>query len=186
MSSQGVAWPKCQSIIRMFRCIKEQNVNKYFPNFTSCSLIGMMLYLTVKPKNAITQLPAKVLAAGNSNAFLFDLTRAYLYTIWKTLLHIKFLTSMHFLFSSGFPCRTHSQDPQMTLRLLLVVLLFNLILQVQSHGRLMEPVSRASAWRKGFKNPADYNDNEGYCGGYSVKFLFSKMTFQTNVSKLHW
>ena len=89
---------------------------------------------------------------------------------------IKFLTSMYFLFFSGFPCRTHSQDPQMTLRLLLVVLLFNLILQVQSHGRLMEPVSRASAWRKGFKNPADYNDNEGYCGGYSV-ILFFKMTF---------
>ena len=85
MSSQGLAWPKCQSFIGMFRCIKKQNVNKCFPNFTSCSFIAMMLYPTGTPKNAITQLPAKVLAAGNSNAFLFDLTRAYLYTIWKTL-----------------------------------------------------------------------------------------------------
>ena len=56
----------------------------------------------------------------------------------------------------------------MTLRLLLVVLIFIYLHQVLGHGRLMEPVSRASAWRKGFKNPADYNDNEGYCGGYSV------------------
>jgi len=38
----------------------------------------------------------------------------------------------------------------------------------------MEPVSRASAWRKGFKNPADYNDNEGYCGGYSHQWLRSR------------
>ena len=48
-------------------------------------------------------------------------------------------------------------------------LLFIYLTSVCGHGRLMEPVSRASAWRKGFPNPADYNDNEGYCGGYSVR-----------------
>ncbi|XP_018009620.1 uncharacterized protein LOC108667142 [Hyalella azteca] len=33
------------------------------------------------------------------------------------------------------------------------------------HGRLIEPPSRASAWRFGFSTPRDYNDNEGFCGG---------------------
>lgn len=35
----------------------------------------------------------------------------------------------------------------------------------------MEPVSRASAWRRGYPNPADYNDNQGYCGGYSLQWM---------------
>ena len=37
------------------------------------------------------------------------------------------------------------------------------------HGRLMEPPSRASMWRLGYPNPADYNDNQGYCGGFQVR-----------------
>jgi len=36
------------------------------------------------------------------------------------------------------------------------------------HARLMEPPSRASMWRAGFDNPADFNDNQGYCGGFMV------------------
>merc|ERR1712180_490995 len=36
---------------------------------------------------------------------------------------------------------------------------------VESHGRLMDPPSRASQWRFGFNNPKDYNDNQGYCDG---------------------
>ena len=36
------------------------------------------------------------------------------------------------------------------------------------HGRLMEPPSRASMWRLGYPNPADYNDNQGFCGGFQV------------------
>ena len=86
---------------------------------------------------------------------------------WKNLWDYFTFTTTSFLFS-GLPCRAYPQDTQMTLRLLLVVLIFIYLHQVLGHGRLMEPVSRASAWRKGFKNPADYNDNEGYCGGYSV------------------
>lgn len=35
------------------------------------------------------------------------------------------------------------------------------------HGRLVEPPSRASAWRFGFDTPHNYNDHELYCGGFS-------------------
>ncbi|KAH6926995.1 hypothetical protein HPB50_024974 [Hyalomma asiaticum] len=38
----------------------------------------------------------------------------------------------------------------------------------QGHGRLMEPPSRSSMWRFGFKTPPNYNDNELFCGGYAV------------------
>merc|ERR1712107_916727 len=41
---------------------------------------------------------------------------------------------------------------------------------VRGHGRLMDPPSRASMWRVGFSNPADYNDNEGFCGGSNVQW----------------
>ncbi|TRY70449.1 hypothetical protein TCAL_02381 [Tigriopus californicus] len=34
------------------------------------------------------------------------------------------------------------------------------------HARLMDPPSRASMWRVGFDNPADFSDNEGFCGGF--------------------
>ncbi|KAH8379369.1 hypothetical protein KR009_004444, partial [Drosophila setifemur] len=35
------------------------------------------------------------------------------------------------------------------------------------HGRLIEPPSRASAWRYGFQTVPDYNDHELYCGGFT-------------------
>ncbi|XP_011188170.2 uncharacterized protein LOC105215758 [Zeugodacus cucurbitae] len=35
------------------------------------------------------------------------------------------------------------------------------------HGRLIEPPSRASAWRYGFQTPPNYNDHELYCGGFT-------------------
>ena len=38
------------------------------------------------------------------------------------------------------------------------------------HGRLIQPPSRSSAWRYGFNTPADYNDNEGFCGGFDYQF----------------
>ena len=41
------------------------------------------------------------------------------------------------------------------------------------HGRLMEPPSRASMWRLGYPNPADYNDNQGFCGGFQVRCKIS-------------
>ncbi|XP_071531142.1 uncharacterized protein [Panulirus ornatus] len=36
----------------------------------------------------------------------------------------------------------------------------------RGHGRLLEPVSRASAWRLGWPTPVDYDDNQGFCGGF--------------------
>ncbi|XP_026839378.1 uncharacterized protein LOC26526448 [Drosophila erecta] len=41
----------------------------------------------------------------------------------------------------------------------------NFTMLCNGHGRLIEPPSRASAWRFGFETPPDYNDHELYCGG---------------------
>lgn len=39
------------------------------------------------------------------------------------------------------------------------------------HGLLVDPPSRASAWRFGYDTPIDYNDNEGFCGGFNVSIV---------------
>lgn len=44
------------------------------------------------------------------------------------------------------------------------------IRDVLGHGRLIEPPSRASAWRYGFDTPPNYNDHELYCGGYNTQW----------------
>ncbi|KAG8199105.1 hypothetical protein JTE90_016242 [Oedothorax gibbosus] len=41
---------------------------------------------------------------------------------------------------------------------------------VSGHGRLVEPPSRSSMWRFGFKTKPNYNDNELFCGGYTVQW----------------
>lgn len=41
---------------------------------------------------------------------------------------------------------------------------------VASHGRLLEPAARSSAWRKDPTFPAYYNDMEMYCGGTGVQW----------------
>ena len=51
--------------------------------------------------------------------------------------------------------------------LLLLSLFFCFIGEVFSHGRLIEPPARTSAWRFGFGTPANYNDHETNCGGFS-------------------
>lgn len=43
--------------------------------------------------------------------------------------------------------------------------------QVYGHGRLIEPPSRASAWRYGFNTPHNYNDHELYCGGFTRQWV---------------
>lgn len=52
---------------------------------------------------------------------------------------------------------------------------FTLILlqvyHVSGHGRLMDPPARNALWRFGYPNPVNYNDNELYCGGFSVHWL---------------
>lgn len=59
------------------------------------------------------------------------------------------------------------QSPSMAWQWLLYATLLALVINVAGHGRLMKPVSRASMWREGFDNPADYNDNQGFCGGFT-------------------
>ncbi|XP_045185095.2 uncharacterized protein LOC123543096 [Mercenaria mercenaria] len=41
---------------------------------------------------------------------------------------------------------------------------------VTSHGRLIQPAQRSSAWRFGYDNPINYNDNELFCGGAGVQW----------------
>lgn len=48
------------------------------------------------------------------------------------------------------------------------LILSNLISSTDAHGRLLEPPARNTLWRFGFKAPANYNDNELFCGGIGV------------------
>ena len=42
---------------------------------------------------------------------------------------------------------------------------------VAGHGRLLNPPSRSSMWRVGFNNPPNYDDNQLFCGGFSVSII---------------
>lgn len=48
------------------------------------------------------------------------------------------------------------------------------VFAVAGHGRLIEPPSRASAWRYGFDTPPDYNDHELFCGGFTRQYERNK------------
>lgn len=52
-----------------------------------------------------------------------------------------------------------------------VILLAAWIHLAGGHGRLIEPPSRASAWRYGFDTPHDYNDHELFCGGFTRQWV---------------
>ena len=58
----------------------------------------------------------------------------------------------------------------MTLRIVACLLVLGLFYFENSngHGRLMDPVSRSSAWRKNLSTLINYNDNELFCGGATV------------------
>ncbi|KAG5875935.1 hypothetical protein JTB14_036468 [Gonioctena quinquepunctata] len=45
------------------------------------------------------------------------------------------------------------------------------ISESNGHGRLIEPPSRASAWRYGFNTPHNYNDHELFCGGFTRQWV---------------
>ena len=47
--------------------------------------------------------------------------------------------------------------------------------EIDAHGMVMEPVNRGSAWRKGFKTPVNYDDNQNYCGGFAVSVFPSQL-----------
>ena len=53
---------------------------------------------------------------------------------------------------------------------LVIILSLSLVLvhYASGHARLLQPPSRSSMWRFGFDNPADYSDNQGFCGGIKV------------------
>jgi len=51
-----------------------------------------------------------------------------------------------------------------------VTLLTEFLVNVSGHARFLEPPSRSSMWRFGFGTPADYQDNEGFCGGFAVQW----------------
>lgn len=53
-----------------------------------------------------------------------------------------------------------------------IVIIFQLhIAYILGHGMLIEPVNRGSAWRKGFNNSQNNDDNGNNCGGYKVIYL---------------
>ncbi|XP_028410279.1 uncharacterized protein LOC114532890 [Dendronephthya gigantea] len=41
---------------------------------------------------------------------------------------------------------------------------------VRGHGMMMDPVNRASRWRKGYGGPKEYTDNQLSCGGRNVQW----------------
>ncbi|KAL5274260.1 hypothetical protein ACFFRR_000799 [Megaselia abdita] len=51
-----------------------------------------------------------------------------------------------------------------------LIITFVEIQQIKGHGMLMDPVNRASRWRVDPSAPADYNDNEGFCGGFDIQY----------------
>ncbi len=43
---------------------------------------------------------------------------------------------------------------------------------VAGHGMVLEPVNRASRWRYDTRAKADYDDSQGWCGGFYVSLSF--------------
>lgn len=42
--------------------------------------------------------------------------------------------------------------------------------RISGHGMLIDPANRASRWRILGSGPVDYNDMEGFCGGFQVQW----------------
>ena len=53
---------------------------------------------------------------------------------------------------------------------LTLLLLLSFLRPSTSHGRLIQPPARSSAWRYGYDTPVDYDDNQLYCGGLQVQW----------------
>ena len=60
---------------------------------------------------------------------------------------------------------------------LVTLLLVLCAVEIRGHGRLRVPPSRTSMWRDGFGTPANYNDNELFCGGSWVSTWRYSMTW---------
>jgi hypothetical protein len=53
--------------------------------------------------------------------------------------------------------------------------------KVEGHGRMIDPPSRATMWRYGFDSPANYDDNQGYCGGKEVRQIFKHLSSSSSI-----
>ena len=47
--------------------------------------------------------------------------------------------------------------------------------EIHSHGYLLDPPSRTSAWRVSSNYPTDYTDNQMNCGGFDVEWNQNSM-----------
>jgi hypothetical protein len=52
---------------------------------------------------------------------------------------------------------------------------------VNGHGRLWDPPGRSTMFRKGFNTPHNYNDNQLYCGGFSVSTFIILSLFNQSI-----
>lgn len=50
-----------------------------------------------------------------------------------------------------------------------VLILILAIKEIYSHGRLIDPPARSTAWRYDSRFPAYYDDTAMYCGGFGVQ-----------------
>lgn len=54
-------------------------------------------------------------------------------------------------------------------KFLLIIFLIGIYFsEIQGRGLMLDPISRSSAWRKGFSVEPNYNDHELLCGGIDV------------------
>ncbi|XP_033764269.1 mucin-5AC-like [Pecten maximus] len=56
---------------------------------------------------------------------------------------------------------------EMNCNMKVLCLLFATVVTVRGHGRLWEPPSRSSMFRRGYTTPPNYNDNQLNCGGFA-------------------
>jgi Lytic polysaccharide mono-oxygenase, cellulose-degrading len=78
--------------------------------------------------------------------------------------------SLHFTVIRVDDKRNKVEKMSTKLKILCAVLLVNLVDEISGHGMLMDPVNRASRWRKDGSNPRDYDDMQGFCGGFTVQW----------------
>merc|ERR1711872_1101739 len=60
--------------------------------------------------------------------------------------------------------------PAMAAELFLILITSFYLNHVDGHGMITDPPARNAMWRYGYTNPVNYNDNELYCGGFSVQW----------------
>lgn len=58
-----------------------------------------------------------------------------------------------------------------TFFVLISVLVAATVTSVDAHGSVHDPVSRQTRWRYDRTAPADYDDNQLFCGGFNVSSI---------------